>query len=233
MTDVAGSTGAAGAAGSAEVDGGAAAGLTDETLAAWPHEYAPGIGRVLLMLHGTGGNEQEILALADSIDPTAGVLAPRGRVTEGGMNRWFRRFAEGSFDVDDVIARAAELASFVTWARGHYGIEDVPITAVGFSNGANIALAVAQLHPDVLSAVVAFSGMYPFADRVVEGDLSRSHLLVSNGETDAMAPLPSVERLVAELTRKGADVTVTRREGTHGIHPAELAAAVTWLAARP
>lgn len=207
--------------------------LDEQQLADWPHEYRPGIGRVLLMLHGTGGNEQEILALAGALDPTAGVLAPRGRVTEGGMNRWFRRFAEGSFDVDDVVVRAAELAAFVTWARVHYGIEDVPITAVGFSNGANIALAVAQLHPDVLRAAIAFSGMYPFADRLVEGSLAGSHLLVSNGETDAMAPLPSVEHLVAELTRKGADVTVTRREGTHGISAAELEAAVTWLAARP
>jgi phospholipase/carboxylesterase len=207
--------------------------LDEQQLADWPHEFRPGIGRVLLMLHGTGGNEQEILALSEALDPTAAVLAPRGRATEGGMNRWFRRFAEGSFDVDDVIVRAAELASFVSWARAHYGIENLPITAVGFSNGANIALAVAQLHPDVLRAVIAFSGMYPFADRVVEGTLEGSHLLVSNGESDAMAPLPSVERLVAELTRKGADVTVTRRPGSHGIDPAELAAAVTWLAARP
>ncbi len=225
MSDVAG----AGVGAGPEADGGQAA----ETLAAWPHEYRPGAGRVLLTLHGTGGNEREIMALAGALDPGAAVLSPRGRSTEGGMNRWFRRFAEGSFDVDDVIVRAAELASFVTWAREHYGIEDLPITAVGFSNGANIALAVAQLHPSVLSSAIAFSGMYPFADRLVEESLTGSSILVSNGESDVMAPLESVERLVAELTRKGADVTVTRREGSHGIDPAEVAAAVTWLAARP
>lgn len=212
---------------------GSAVALDEQQLAAWPHDFRPGIGRVLLTLHGTGGNEQEIMALAGALDPTAAVLSPRGRATEGGMNRWFRRFAEGSFDVDDVIVRAAELASFVRWARVHYGIEDLPITAVGFSNGANIALATAQLHPDVLPSAIAFSGMYPFADRLVEGELAGSSILVSNGETDAMAPLPSIERLVAELTRKDAEVTVNRRPGSHGIDPAELAAAVTWLAARP
>lgn len=197
--------------------------------ASWPHVFREGDGPVILTLHGTGGDEQQIVGLAERIAPGAAVLAPRGRVTEGGANRWFRRIAEGAFDVDDVIARAAELAEFVSWASAEYGLEDRPVIATGFSNGANMALALGMLHPSVTTSVVAFSGMYPFGDRTPDLDLAGSRLLLLNGASDAMAPSSSVDVLVERATAAGADVSRQVRPGGHGITEEELAAAAAWL----
>lgn len=201
----------------------------------WPHLYREGAADhpVLLMLHGTGSNEQDIAALAAELDPAAAVLAPRGRTQENGMLRWFARRGEGVFDVDDVILRAGELAAFIADARGQYGLGDRMLIAVGFSNGANIALATAMLHPETVDRVIAFSGMYPFGDRAMEGALSGSEFLVLNGRSDPMAPLPSVTTLVAELQRRGADVGQILRDGGHGIDRSDLEAAVDWLNRRP
>lgn len=151
-----------------------------------PHLYRPGQSEapVLVMLHGTGGNEEEFAALASDLLPHAGVLAPRGPVQEHGMLRWFRRRAEGIFDIDDVIAKAGDLAGFIAAARNHYGLGERPLVAVGFSNGANIALATALLHPQTLDRVIAFSGMYPLGDRRSPEDLTGSRLLVLNGDHD-------------------------------------------------
>lgn len=201
-------------------------------LGAWPHLFTPGEpgAPVLLTLHGTGGDEREITALAQHLDASAGVLSPRGRVTEGGANRWFRRLREGVFDVDDVIVRAGELAAFITAARKEYALSDAPLIAVGFSNGANIALATALLHPHVLSQVVAFSGMYPFGDRDPVSDLTGVELLLLNGSADPMAPATSVEVLERTASAHGASVTRITRPGTHGIDYSELDVAREWLA---
>jgi len=201
-------------------------------LDSWPHLFAPAEGELFVTLHGTGGNESEITALATALDPAAAVLSPRGRVTEQGMNRWFRRLGEGNFDVDDVIARAAELVGFIAAAQKVYGLEGRRITAVGFSNGANIALAVAQLHPGVFQRVVAFSGMYPFGERVVEAELTGTEVIMLSGDADPMAPLARVQVAVSELTRKGADIELALRPGGHGLAPADLESARSWLASR-
>ncbi|MCU1425901.1 MAG: hypothetical protein JWM51_2192 [Microbacteriaceae bacterium] len=195
-----------------------------------PHVFRRGTGRVLLMLHGTGGSEREIAALAGVIDPDATVLAPRGTVTERGMARWFRREAEGVFDVDDVVLRAGELAEFARWACDRYELGRPEVVAAGFSNGANMALALGALHPDVTRRVVAFSGMYPFADREIESALDGSAVLLLGGDDDPMAPAASVDRLVAQLEARGARVDRRRRPGGHGIDDEEIAAATGWLA---
>ncbi|UTT63276.1 alpha/beta hydrolase [Microcella humidisoli] len=206
--------------------------LPEGGLAAWPHVFVPGEpgAPVLLTLHGTGGTETEITALATPLDPRASVLSPRGRVREGGASRWFRRMGEGVFDVDDVIVRAGELAAFITAAREEYALADAPLTAVGFSNGANIALATALLHPGVLTRVVAFSGMYPFGDRDPIGDATGVELLLLNGTGDPMAPAGSVDVLERTATQHGASVTRISRPGGHGIDSTELQAAQEWLA---
>lgn len=211
----------------------------------WPHVFragapdaAAGAGEagseddspVLLMLHGTGGDERDILNLADALDPTATVLAPRGRVTEGGMLRWFRRLSEGVFDVDDVVVRAGELAGFIAAARQRYGLGERRIIAVGFSNGANIALATALLHPGAIDRVVAFSGMFPLDDRPLTTDLSGTAVLLLNGRSDPMAPLDSADRAARTLTEHGARVDRELREGGHGITATDAAAARAWLA---
>lgn len=189
--------------------------------ASWPHSSRPG-EPLVLALHGTGGDEHQMTGLVDALLPGAGVLAPRGRVSEGGANRWFRRLAEGVFDVDDVEARADELAAAL----------DAPVSvAIGFSNGANVALATAIRHPERVPAVIAFSGMYPFADRSITTDLAGLRVLVAGGSADPMAPRASVDRLVAELEAAGASVTRAERAGGHGITDDDLAAARAWLLA--
>ncbi|WP_347110891.1 alpha/beta hydrolase [Paenarthrobacter sp. S56] len=200
-------------------------------VAAWPHLYVPGRenGPVLLMLHGTGSNEHDIASLAGALDPAADILAPRGRVQEHGMLRWFRRHAEGVFDVDDVIGRSGELAGFINAARHHYGLGDRPIIAVGFSNGANIALATAILHPRDLNLVIAFSGMYPLGERAGTADLAGTRILTVNGDNDSMAPLAGVEKLITELELHGATVEQVVRPGGHGLQTGDIDAAKDWL----
>jgi phospholipase/carboxylesterase len=187
---------------------------------------------VVLALHGTGADEHDLLGLVATLSPGSPVISPRGRVSEHGMNRWFRRMGEGVFDVEDVIARAAELAGFVTDALAHYDLKGRPLVAVGFSNGANIATATALLHPEVLDTVLAFSGMYPFADQDPMEDVSGVRLFLANGESDPMAPGVSVERLDTIATQHRATVTRLTRPGGHGITEDEVAQAVSWLSPR-
>jgi len=198
-------------------------------LADWPHTFHPGGGAVILALHGTGGSEVEIAELAERIAPGAAVLAPRGRVSENGAGRWFRRAAEGVFDVDDVVYRADELAGFLERAIIEYGLGGLPKVAMGFSNGANMALALGMLHPRVAPSIVAFSGMYPFGERTLSRDLSASRFLLLNGTDDPMAPQASVGTLADDLTGGGADLTRLSRRGGHGILADELAAARDWI----
>ncbi|MHA7154276.1 alpha/beta hydrolase [Arthrobacter sp. TMN-50] len=203
-------------------------------VAHWPHLYDAGTpgSAVLLLLHGTGGTEHDLLPLAQRLAPGAGYLSPRGPVQEHGMNRWFRRFGEGQFDVDDVVRRAAELAEFIGWARDHYALGNRKVIAVGFSNGANIALATVLLHPRVLDDVVAFSGMYPLGDRASDGDLAGTAVALFNGEADPMAPLTSVTQLKSALDAAGSDVHQAIRKGGHGVHPDEVDGAAAWISSR-
>jgi len=198
----------------------------------WPHLFEAGAAGtpMLLLLHGTGGSEQDLLPLVDRLAPGAGHLAPRGPVREHGLNRWFRRFGEGVFDVDDVVRRAGELAVFIGWARDHYGFGGRPLIAVGFSNGANIALATALLHPDTVTTAVAFSGMHPLEGRTIYADLSGLSIALFNGKVDAMAPIDSVVRVGSILESRGAEVSRNVREGGHGIHPTEVDGAAAWIA---
>lgn len=201
-------------------------------LATWPHLFLPGnaTGPVALTLHGTGGSEHDSVQLAELLLPGQPVLSPRGRVSEQGMNRWFRRAAEGVFDVDDVIARSAELAECIVQATQDYSLLNRRVIAVGFSNGANIAQATALLHPDILTTVVAFSGMYPFADRDPVEDATGVTIFSAGGENDPMAPAASADRLVAIARSHGADVVRVVRPGGHGITAEEIDHARAWLA---
>ena len=206
--------------------------MSRQTIDQWPHLFAPGSGPVLLMLHGTGGSERQIAPLASLLDPSAAVLAPRGRVLESGMRRWFRRYAEGVFNTGSVIEEAAALAGFIEEAKIAYDLVDRQMIAVGVSNGANIALATALLHPATLHHVVSFSGMHPLAGRPIEGDAARLEVLLLNGDDDPMAPTTSVDRLERDLRASGASVERIPREGGHGIYPGEIDDARRWLASR-
>jgi phospholipase/carboxylesterase len=197
----------------------------------WPHVFVAGDADtpVVLALHGTGGDEHDLLRLGQALIPGAPIVSPRGQVSEQGMNRWFRRLGEGVFDYDDVIAQADKLAEFVTEATTHYNLVGRELVAVGFSNGANIASATALLHPAVLNTVVAFSGMYPFADRDPVGDVSGVKIFLAQGTADQMAPQASGDRLEEVARKHGATITRHLRPGGHGITEDDLAGATQWL----
>lgn len=183
---------------------------------------------VLVLLHGTGGDEHDLLPLAESIDPGAGVLSPRGKVLENGMPRFFRRFAEGVFDVEDLKRRAGELARFLALARDRYGVRDRALVAVGFSNGANIAGGVLLLHPDALDAAVLIRAMAPFepdAPPRIEG----TPVLIRNGRRDSMMPPPQAERLAELLRQGGARVDLEWADAGHELTESDVARARDWI----
>ena len=146
------------------------------------HRFEPGAkpdALPLLLLHGTGGNEHDLISLGQAIAPGAALLAPRGKVLEHGMPRFFRRLAEGVFDEDDVRRRAHELADFVEAARKEYGIA-TPI-ALGYSNGANIAAAMMPLRPEVLGGGILLRAMVPLASGVAPASLFGKGALIVSG----------------------------------------------------
>ncbi|MBK8002769.1 MAG: alpha/beta hydrolase [Gemmatimonadetes bacterium] len=197
------------------------------------HHYEPGSpGRTLLLLHGTGGNEQSLLPLGRLLAPGAGLLSPRGRVLEGSMPRFFRRLAEGVFDEADLIARSAELAGFVGEAARHYGFDPKGVVAAGFSNGANIGASLLLLHPGVLAGGILFRAMVPLEPARV-GGLAGTPVWLGAGRHDPIVPGENTERLAALLRRAGAEVTLDWRDLGHQLSDGEVRAAAAWLARGP
>lgn len=187
----------------------------------------------LLLLHGTGGDEHDLLPLRDHLAPGAPVLSVRGTVLENGMPRFFRRLREGVFDEDDLRARVEELAGFLEAAEERYGVAPGAWTAVGFSNGANIASALLFARPDRLNAAVLLAAMVPFRDGPPAGDLSGRRALVSNGRLDPMATAEHTTTLVEQLRTRGADVTVLPHDGGHQIDARNLPRIAAWVRADP
>ena len=175
--------------------------------------------RPLLLLHGTGGNENDLLDLAQMVAPDRSVLSPRGRVLENGMPRFFRRLAEGVFDEADVKVRALELGEFVKVSCANYNIS-API-ALGFSNGANIAAAMLFLCPDVLSGAVLLRAMTPLAE-LPAVDLKTKPVLLVNGSQDQMIPLPNANRLALALKSNHANLTHHIIPAGHGLTQSDI-----------
>jgi phospholipase/carboxylesterase len=190
-----------------------------------PHVFQPAYesaaGSPLLLLHGTGGNEYDLLPLREHLSPGAAVLSVRGTVLENGMPRFFRRLQEGVFDEEDLHRRADELAEFVVTASAAYGIEDGSLVAVGFSNGANIASAMLFERPGLFGAAVLLSAMVPYAEPP-RADLIGTLVVISNGERDPMIPAAVTQRLAKQLRDRGADVVELAHPGGHQIYPAVL-----------
>jgi len=196
------------------------------------HLYKPPAepgGRVLLILHGTGGNEHDLVPLAEALVPGAGVLSPRGQVLERGMPRFFRRLAEGVFDIDDLKRRSQELADFVVSAAGKYGVSTNDLTAVGFSNGANMAAALLLLRSDALGGAVLFRAMVPLIPDALP-KLPATPVLLSNGRSDPLVSAEETERLSALLRSAGADVTVSWQNAGHELTDRDVVTAREWLA---
>jgi phospholipase/carboxylesterase len=196
------------------------------------HHYIPAdetpARRVLLLLHGTGGDENDMIPLGRDLDPSAALLSLRGNVLENGMPRFFRRLAEGVFDEEDVVRRANELADFIPAAAAKYEFDPEKLTAFGYSNGANIAAAVFLLRPGVIKSAILLRAMVPLTP-AARPDLSGTRIMICSGTRDPIIPLDNAERLAAMLRQGGAEVTLRTEEAGHQLVFAEIAAAKNWL----
>jgi len=193
------------------------------------HRYIPATqpGKPpLLLLHGTGGDENDLIPLAVQLSPGSALLSPRGKVTENGMPRFFRRLAEGVFDLADLKVRTAELADFIAAARKAYGI-DAPV-AVGFSNGANIAAALLLTRPQLLHGAVLLRAMLPFEPEPLP-DLAGKPVLLLSGSNDTMISAAGRERLAAVLQAAGADLVYKVLPTGHNLTQNDLNLAAQWL----
>jgi phospholipase/carboxylesterase len=193
------------------------------------HEFVPGSSkRTLLLLHGTGGNERDLIPLGREIDPTAAFLSPRGKVLENGMPRFFRRLAEGIFDEEDLKRRTHELADFVGAAAKHYEFAADQVVAVGYSNGANIAASLLLLRPETLRAAILFRAMVPLVPGKLP-DLSLLRVWIGAGTHDPIIPTSETQRLVELLRGAGADVTIRFFDAGHNLTNDEIEIARDWL----
>ena len=200
----------------------------NDMLSGFRHRFEPGADtdRPLLLLHGTGGDENDLLPLGRTVAPEAALLSPRGQVLENGSPRFFRRLAEGVFDEADLRRRAAELAAFVTAARERYGIAQ-PV-ALGFSNGANIAAALLLLHPGTLAGAVLLRAMAPLA-KPPSLNLSDTRTLILSGAMDPIVPVENAARLAHQLAAAGANVDHRTLPASHNLTQADVSLATAWL----
>jgi len=182
----------------------------------------------LLLLHGTGGNEEDMIPLGQQIDPEAAILSPRGKVLENGMPRFFRRLAEGVFDIEDLKFRTNELADFVNDASKAYGFDMQHIIAVGYSNGANIASSLLLLHPEILCCAILFRAMVPLQPNTLP-DLTNKHIFMSSGIHDPIVPKQDAENLSALFKKAGAKVSLYWQNSGHELRMEEIKKAKEWL----
>lgn len=196
------------------------------------HLFQPGSdisARPLLLLHGTGGTERDLLPLARSLSPGSAVLSPRGNVSENGAARFFARLAEGVFDPAEVVRRTHELADFIAASARTHGVDTARLVAVGFSNGANIAATLLLLRPESLAGALLLRPMVVLDQPAAPGTLAGKRALLLNGTVDPIVPPDQPPRLAALLRAGGADVTQQMLRAGHGLTPADFADAQVWF----
>ena len=182
-----------------------------------------------LLLHGTGGNEEDLIPLAYELDNTAAILSPRGKVLENGITpRFFRRLAEGVFDLEDLKFRTNELADFVSDASKIYDFDLQHVIAVGYSNGANIAASMLLLRPEILSSAILFRAMVPLIpERLV--DLSNKSIFMSSGRHDPIVSRQEADRLFGLFKKAGSNISLTWQESGHELTMDDIQKAKEWL----
>ena len=186
-------------------------------------------GQTLLVLHGTGGDENDLIGIGQAIAPGAAILSPRGNVSENGAPRFFKRLAEGVFDPVEVRQRAEELARFIRGAISKYSLDAGRVYALGYSNGANIASTVMLIDPGLLQGGILFRPMLVFEPEQ-QKDLSGSSVFISAGRMDPIVPVTSVERLIELFEAAHAEVTIKWQLAGHNLAPSEVREAAEWLA---
>ncbi len=205
--------------------------MTIDTPTAFTHEHRAGDPEkvTLLLLHGTGGDEHDLVPLGERVLPGATLLSPRGQVREGGALRFFRRHAEGVLDIPDLQARADQLAA---WLRQQITVRRASprVVAVGLSNGANIATAVLLRHPGLLAGAALIRGMMTYTPDPLPS-LAGTRVLLSSGRADPLVPTEQVDALHALFTAAGAESTVAWQHAGHGLVPGDLVVMREWLAA--
>jgi len=193
------------------------------------HRFEPGTsGDTVLLLHGTGGDENDLIGLGREVAPKANLLSPRGQVLENGMPRFFRRIREGVFDEADLVRRAADLDRFVRDAIRQYEIDPVRLRAFGYSNGANMAAALLLLHPTLLAGAALLRAVLPLEPPALP-DLSHKPVLILAGRNDPYAPQARVQDLADRLTSAGAKVDLRWSDGGHAPEPAEMDGLARWF----
>ncbi len=195
------------------------------------HRFEPGAsGETLLLLHGTGGDESDLISLGRRLAPEANLLSPRGPVLENGMPRFFRRLDVGVFDEADLIRRVGDLGRFVRAAAERYGFDPARVRALGYSNGANTAAAILLLDPRLLAGAALLRAILPL-EPPRSPDLAGKPVLVAAGRRDPYAPIERVEALAERLRRAGAAVDLRWTDGGHELAPEEIDAVAPWIAA--
>lgn len=194
------------------------------------HRWVPGRGSPLtaLVLHGTGGDESDLIPLGAAVAPGAALLSPRGKVRENGVPRFFKRVALGVFDQADLAARTDELVTFVHRAAAVYGFDPTRVVAVGYSNGANIASSAFLRHPGVFARAVLFRPMVPFVPDP-SPSLNGMPVYISAGRVDPIVRRDNTEELLRVLNAAGATVTIRWEEAGHALTSGEVQGAADWL----
>jgi phospholipase/carboxylesterase len=197
------------------------------------HRFLPATdtatGEALIVLHGTGGTEDDLVGIGQAIAPGAAILSPRGNVLEAGAPRFFKRLAEGVFDPREVRSRGEELAHFIRAAVSIYDLDPAHVFALGYSNGANIASTVMFIDPELLQGAVLFRPMVVL-ELQDQPDLTGSRVLISAGRMDPIVPAKSAERLAELLQQSHAEVTLKWQLAGHNLVPSEVREAAEWFA---
>jgi len=196
------------------------------------HRFVPAedsAGETLVVLHGTGGDENDLIGIGKAIAPGAAIVSPRGNVLENGAPRFFRRLAEGVFDPKEVRSRAEELARFIRAAVITYRLDPARVFALGYSNGANVASTVMFVKPGILQGAILFRPMLVY-EPTEKNDLAGSAVFISAGRMDPIVPIASVERLAELFESAHAEVTLKWQLVGHNLVPGEVSEAAEWLA---
>ena len=186
-----------------------------------PHVWLPSgqSANTLLLLHGSGADEFDLLSLGKALDPSANILSPRGLASQDGMVRFFEYFEDFSAKEDTLLEAVQSLAEFLKLASKHYGFDPARVTAVGFSNGAHMAGALLTVHPELLRGILAFGTTRAFVETEFKPNLQGKFVFIANGEKDPYSPKQKSEDMIQEFGAWGARVEVLMHTGGHQISP--------------